>query len=86
MAFILLSNSESHVFIVFFKIFFLVVVIGLYFGLAVLPVILSLIGPTFVPRSVAPMEDDADKKDSTAMEPPIEPPTPIKVQPCDKVD
>jgi Niemann-Pick C1 protein len=45
LAFILLSNSKSHVFITFFKIFFLVVVFGLFQGLVVLPVILSFVGP-----------------------------------------
>lgn len=44
-AFILLANSKSHVFITFFKIFLLVVVFGLYQGLVLLPVILSIIGP-----------------------------------------
>ena len=44
-AFILLANSESHVFITFFKVFFLVVSFGLYHGLVVLPVFLSLFGP-----------------------------------------
>ena len=45
LAFILLSFSKSHVFLTFFKIFFLVVVFGLFHGLVFLPVILSLIGP-----------------------------------------
>lgn len=44
-AFLLLANSESHVFITFFKVFFLVVTFGLYHGLIVLPVFLSLYGP-----------------------------------------
>jgi predicted RND superfamily exporter protein len=44
-AFVLLANSKSHVFITFFKIFLLVVIFGLFHGLAVLPVILSWIGP-----------------------------------------
>ena len=45
LAFSILMISKSYVFQVFFKIFFLVVVFGLYYGLIVLPVILSLIGP-----------------------------------------
>ena len=45
LAFILLANSQSHVFITFFKVFFLVVSFGLYHGLIVLPVVLSLLGP-----------------------------------------
>ena len=44
-AFILLAGSESHVFSVFFRVFLLVVVFGLFHGLILLPVILSLIGP-----------------------------------------
>ena len=44
-AFILLANSQSHVFLTFFKVFFLVVTFGLYHGLIVLPVFLVLFGP-----------------------------------------
>lgn len=44
-AFLLLANSQSHVFITFFKVFFLVVTFGLYHGLIVLPVFLSFFGP-----------------------------------------
>ena len=46
LAFILLAGSRSHVFLSFFKIFFLVVMFGLYQGLVVLPVVLSLFGPS----------------------------------------
>merc|ERR1711915_1120947 len=42
-AFILLAGSESHVFSTFFRVF-LLVVFGLYHGLILLPVILSLMG------------------------------------------
>jgi len=45
-AFILLAGSESHVFSVFFRVFLLVVAFGLFHGLILLPVILSLIGPS----------------------------------------
>ena len=45
LAFALLMTSKSFVFLVFFKIFFLVVVFGLYHGLVFLPIVLSLIGP-----------------------------------------
>ena len=45
LAFILLASSKSHVFITFFKIFFLVVSFGLFHGLFFLPVLLSLVGP-----------------------------------------
>lgn len=45
LAFILLARSKSYVFTAFFKVFFLVVVCGLFNGLVVLPVLLSLLGP-----------------------------------------
>ena len=44
-AFILLVSGDSHVFSSFFKIFFLVVVFGLFHGLVLLPVVLRLVGP-----------------------------------------
>ena len=56
LAFILLANSKSHVFDTFFKIFFLVVVFGLFQGLVVLPIILSFIGPTSYAVSATPSE------------------------------
>ena len=46
LAFVLLAGSKSHVFTVFFKIFFLVVTFGLFQGLVVLPVLLSILGPS----------------------------------------
>merc|ERR1711970_1064361 len=46
LAFILLANSKSHVFSTFFKVFFLVVLFGLFNGLLLLPVVLSIVGPT----------------------------------------
>merc|ERR1711963_9904 len=45
LAFILLASSKSHVFITFFKIFFLVVSFGIFHGIVFLPVLLSLVGP-----------------------------------------
>lgn len=45
LAFILLAASESYVFKTFFKVFFLVVMFGMFHGLVFLPVILSLLGP-----------------------------------------
>ena len=45
LAFAILVFSNSYVFQVFFKIFLLVVVFGLFYGLVCLPVVLSLIGP-----------------------------------------
>jgi Niemann-Pick C1 protein len=45
LAFILLAASDSYVFSTFFKVFFGVVVFGLYHGLVFLPVLLSWMGP-----------------------------------------
>lgn len=45
LAFVLLSMSKSIIFLTFFKVFFLVVVFGLFHGLLFLPVVLSLFGP-----------------------------------------
>ena len=43
LSFVLLANSKSIIFLTFFKIFFLVVLFGLFHGLLFLPVLLSLI-------------------------------------------
>ncbi|KXJ77899.1 hypothetical protein RP20_CCG006239, partial [Aedes albopictus] len=40
-----LSGSQAYTYRTFFKIFFLVIMLGLFHGLVLLPVILSLIGP-----------------------------------------
>jgi len=45
LAFVLLATSRSHVFMVFFKVFFLVVLFGLFNGLIILPILLSIMGP-----------------------------------------
>jgi len=45
LAIILCSLSYSHVFLTFFKVFVLTVLFGLFHGLVLFPVILSLIGP-----------------------------------------
>ena len=44
LSFVLLCASKSVIFLTFFKIFFLVVLFGLFHGLLVLPVVLSLVG------------------------------------------
>merc|ERR1711962_323709 len=46
LAILLLVNSKSYVFITFFKVFFLVIVMGLFHGLILLPIVLSLAGPS----------------------------------------
>ena len=48
LAFVLLADSEIQIYVVFFRIFFLVVWCGLYNGLVLMPVVLSLIGPKAV--------------------------------------
>ncbi|XP_064108422.1 protein patched homolog 1-like [Macrobrachium nipponense] len=45
LSFLPLAGSDSYVFITFFKIFFAVCLYGVYHGLVVLPVLLSLVGP-----------------------------------------
>eukprot|EP00090_Calanus_glacialis_P014060 TRINITY_DN22697_c0_g1_i1.p1 TRINITY_DN22697_c0_g1~~TRINITY_DN22697_c0_g1_i1.p1 ORF type:complete len:525 (-),score=56.22 TRINITY_DN22697_c0_g1_i1:73-1449(-) len=46
LALVLLGFSTSYIFISFFKIFFLTVVFGLFHGLILLPVMLTIAGPT----------------------------------------
>jgi len=41
----LLVTSKSHIFVSFFKIFFMICVFGLFHGLILLPVVLCLVGP-----------------------------------------
>ena len=67
LAFILLAGSKSHVFLSFFKIFFLVVTFGLFHGLVVLPVILSLIGPSshFLDSATPTESEAADAPNNT---------------------
>ncbi len=54
LAFFLLCTSDSLVFLIFFKVFFLFVVFSLYHGLVFLPILLSLIGPS------SPQPDEED--------------------------
>merc|ERR550532_1381644 len=63
LAFILLANSKSHVFSTFFKVFFLVIVFGLFNGLLLLPVMLSLVGPAAYSQ---PKGDEVEKEDKEA--------------------
>ena len=49
LAIVLLGASDYYPFVVFFKVFFLVVVFGLFHGLVFLPVILALVGPRHHP-------------------------------------
>ncbi|XP_029679286.1 NPC1-like intracellular cholesterol transporter 1 [Formica exsecta] len=61
----MLAFSTSYVFIAFFRIFFLVILFGLWHGLIMLPVVLSIIGPPSLrvtkrpqPMSVAVVDDE----------------------------
>lgn len=45
LALIMLYNSEAYTYRAFFRIFFFVVAYGLFHGIVLLPVILSIIGP-----------------------------------------
>merc|ERR1711902_483635 len=45
LALVLLAASSSHTFLTFFKVFVLTVVFGIFHGLLLLPVLLSLVGP-----------------------------------------
>ena len=46
LAVVLLAASDYYPFVVFFKVFLLVVVFGLFHGLVFLPVVLALVGPS----------------------------------------
>jgi len=41
----LLVTSKSHIFVSFFKIFFMICLFGLFHGLILLPVVLAILGP-----------------------------------------
>ena len=74
LAFILLANSKSHVFSTFFKVFFLVIVFGLFNGLLLLPVMLSLVGPAAYSQSERVEVEKEEKEafvtaESTAFKP-----------------
>ncbi|XP_043207337.1 protein patched homolog 3-like [Amphibalanus amphitrite] len=75
-AFVFLATSTSHVFVTFFKVFFGVTVYGLFHGLVLLPVLLSLVGPEpYLPartdmelvsgeeKRAAPQEGDAVREE-----------------------
>ncbi|MPC46486.1 Patched domain-containing protein 3 [Portunus trituberculatus] len=54
LSFVVLVASTSHVFITFFKVFMAASVLGLYYGLVFLPVVLSFIGPKPYPAPPRP--------------------------------
>ena len=47
LALVFCGVSTSHTFVTFFKVFVLTVVFGVYHGLVLLPVLLSLLGPNY---------------------------------------
>lgn len=73
----MLSGSEAYTYRTFFKIFLLVILLGLFHGLVLLPVILSLVGPppysgfiddklpSDIEKELQPMADD-QKRNSRA--------------------
>lgn len=60
LAFVALAGSNSYVFLSFFKVLFLVVLFGLFHGLVLLPVILSLVGPQAYGNVVVDKKTSAD--------------------------
>ncbi|KAL3868797.1 hypothetical protein ACJMK2_041557 [Sinanodonta woodiana] len=64
LAFVLLADSNSYGFVLFFRVFMSVVVFGLFHGLVYLPVILSFIGP-------APYESASESEWKDSNEPEV---------------
>ncbi|KAG0719980.1 NPC intracellular cholesterol transporter 1 1b [Chionoecetes opilio] len=71
LAFIFLANSDSHVFITFFKIFFGVVLYGLFHGLVFLPVLLSLLGPSAYPSAGLSPQHKPHEVEELCSQPPL---------------
>merc|ERR1712062_640602 len=67
LAFALLMMSQSYIFKSFFKIFFLVVLFGLFHGLVFLPVVLRICGP-----ASSASDDEERKSNGTNTVKPIE--------------
>ena len=70
----MLGASTSHVFVTFFKVFLLTVLFGLYHGLVLFPVVLSLVGPEEMSdespsQSVASLSTSASQHSSGASSP-----------------
>merc|ERR1712087_293021 len=57
LAVVAMANSQTYVFRVFFKQFFLVTSMGLFHGLIVLPVLLSWFGPDRMVKNEQKVED-----------------------------
>ena len=69
LAFALLWVSSSYLFVSFFKVFFLVVLFGLFHGLVLLPTVLSISGPASVserPAAVQPTNYEVQQRPESA--------------------
>ncbi|XP_012942197.1 protein patched homolog 3 [Aplysia californica] len=76
LAFVLLVNSASYGFQLFFRVFSSVVIFGLFHGLAFLPVVLSLVGPpAYKHADEIPEEINMEVKDSGSRGQVVEPTT-----------
>lgn len=73
LAFIFLADSDSHVFLTFFKIFVLVVAYGLFHGLIFFPVLLSICGPPAFNTAHSNTEHVSNAEE---LEPQLKPTTP----------
>jgi len=62
LALVLLGASSSHVFQSFFKVFVLTVLFGLFHGLLLFPVLLSLLGPIQSPSPPPSQSSDSDSE------------------------
>ncbi|XP_050730487.1 patched domain-containing protein 3-like [Eriocheir sinensis] len=69
LSFVVLVASTSHVFITFFKVFTAASAFGLYYGLVLLPVILSFIGPPAYPAPACPDKGAAHHHTNDAFTP-----------------
>ncbi|XP_060591012.1 patched domain-containing protein 3-like [Ruditapes philippinarum] len=67
LAFVLLANSKSYGFVMFFRVFMTVVLYGLFHGLVYLPVVLSWVGPPpYQSRSIKEAEERTKMLHSSA--------------------
>ena len=62
-AVVVIGNSKSYVFVIFFRALFLVVTIGGIHGLWLLPALLALVGGSSVEHGGAKVQPDSDKRD-----------------------
>merc|ERR1712141_97164 len=68
LALVVLATSDSYIFGTFFKLFFLVIVFGLFHGLVFLPALLGLIGPSAYSHVKSTTTTTTSKEDFTALE------------------